>query len=575
MSGVVASLVVNFLSNTAGFVSGAGLVKGELNKLKSGAGGVQEAINSLGLAGVARFLTISGAVATTTMLIKKALTTTAEYSDQIRELGRTTGMTTEQSSRLLQVADDSQVSFSSLTASMKIAIRQGFNPTIESLADLSDAYLALEDPLQRSQMLLQMFGRNGLEMSKIMELGSEAIKQIGMNADKFGLVMSSFDVATMREYERAVNDLQTAFKGLGVQFALSLGPQIARGINGFIDYSTRFGQFNKTVALGKELLREDVIGIEDFTRATSFYNYITADTTRQIEMLNDGLEASGANFRINSDWTRNYGNGISGLAGEMAKLAAAIDEVKNIDDVITSIKDIDLKVGGEIVTTSKQIQFKGLGGDVISSIHQGIISATDQGIMPPEVSQKFLEDLYVIEQAAEVEMGNIDFTQAGKNLEEGFGIPADIAEQKVRNVGNTTRAINGLKSRMDIYIYVHTIYIGGGNPFGGTRLQGSGDPSVFAGVAPTGIGSFKPSSGVSNFVVPPGYAQGGQFIVPRGFSGMSSGYPIMVHSGERVNVDTASKTQVDNDALLSELQGMRSELATLKTSIRDAVLMAV
>jgi hypothetical protein len=56
---------------------------------------------------------------------------------------------------------------------------------------------------------------------------------------------------------------------------------------------------------------------------------------------------------------------------------------------------------------------------------------------------------------------------------------------------------------------------------------------------------------------------------------MSSGYPIMVHSGERVNVDTASKTQVDNDALLSELQGMRSELATLKTSIRDAVLMAV
>ena len=70
------------------------------------------------------------------------------------------GTTTEEASRLKEVADDVGVGMDSLGTSLKQASKDGFAPTIDGLAGMADEYNNLAPGVERTQFLLDRFGKS-------------------------------------------------------------------------------------------------------------------------------------------------------------------------------------------------------------------------------------------------------------------------------------------------------------------------------------------------------------------------------------------------------------------------------
>lgn len=219
MSTKVAELFAKLGVDNKQFVSGLAAAKKDLTGFK---GGIVSTISqvtglNIGMIGAA------GVLSTVANSMKKAADDTAAYADQVRDLARLTGKSTEESSRLIQVADDLQVSYQSLTTSLKIASKQGIDTSIEGLMKLSEEYNALTPGVERAQFALQKFGRSGEDMMKILEAGPETIRNMS-DAIAENLVLTSEQTQNARDYQIAMDNLEDTMAGLQVTLGNALIP---------------------------------------------------------------------------------------------------------------------------------------------------------------------------------------------------------------------------------------------------------------------------------------------------------------------------------------------------------------
>jgi hypothetical protein len=145
-----------------------------------------------------------------------------DYGMQVADLSRATGASAEETSKLIQAADDAFVSYESLTVAMKRAIQQGIDPSLEGMMKLSDEYLAIEDPIKRSQFLIETFGRSGLEMGKLLEKGSDAIREMGDEAERVGLVLGQDDVEAARLFKEQLDQLNDQVEAVKINMGRGL-----------------------------------------------------------------------------------------------------------------------------------------------------------------------------------------------------------------------------------------------------------------------------------------------------------------------------------------------------------------
>ncbi len=169
----------------------------------------------------------------------QVITSTVDYGSQVKNLSRVIGASAEESSKLISAADDVGVSFESISTAMKGAIQRGYQPTIQGLGQIADAYNQIQDPIAKSKYLLDTFGRSGLEMAALLERGSAGIRALGDEAEKMGLVFTPQDLQNIKEYKKAVDDLADAWQGFTVSAGNAALPTITEGLNystGAIDY---------------------------------------------------------------------------------------------------------------------------------------------------------------------------------------------------------------------------------------------------------------------------------------------------------------------------------------------------
>lgn len=141
-----------------------------------------------------------------------------KYASEVRDVSRSLGSGTEEASRLIQVADDVGISYQSLTASMKLAQKDGVDPTIDGLARLADEYIKLKPGMERTQFLLDKFGKSGAEMGKLLEKGGDGIRAMS-DAIADGQILTQEAVDQAREYEIAVDSLSDTWDAFTYQVA--------------------------------------------------------------------------------------------------------------------------------------------------------------------------------------------------------------------------------------------------------------------------------------------------------------------------------------------------------------------
>lgn len=186
--------------------------------------------------------------------------TTLEYADQVRNLGRAIGASAEESSKLIQAADDVFVSFDQLQTGMRAAIRKGFEPSIEGLGKLSDAYLAIQDPIERTKFLMDTFGRSGADLAPLMEKGAAGIKKMGDAAEDAGQVLSQQDLKATLELKEAIDSLQDSVQGLVLSFSRDAIPVLRDWAKAEADALSVQHEYNRAVEEGI-LTQQDMVQI--------------------------------------------------------------------------------------------------------------------------------------------------------------------------------------------------------------------------------------------------------------------------------------------------------------------------
>lgn len=190
--------------------------------------------------------------------LKNSVMNFAQSTDQIAKNSRAIGVSAESYQKLAYAADRQGVSSELLYSSMK-KLAQGMgqvktgsgtlaaslaktNPVLleqlkgakdneEAFMIAADAIKALPDASERAALSMQIFGKTGAEMNKIFEAGSDGIKALMDEQEKYGVVTTQ-EANASEAFIDAVTKLKTAMSALGNMMMARIVPALTPMIEG-------------------------------------------------------------------------------------------------------------------------------------------------------------------------------------------------------------------------------------------------------------------------------------------------------------------------------------------------------
>lgn len=226
-----------------------------------------------------------------------------EYAGEVRDLALVSGTTAEEASRLLQVFDDFQISASDVNSAMKAMKNQGMVPTIETIAQLSDQFLAIEDPAERLKFAQDNLGRSASSYYNILSKGSKVILENAAAVSE-NLILTDEQIKKAELQRLALDELGDAWEGLKIQVGAYFGEiilntnnheevierlkeqgiEVYRGIEYSQEYKDVLAQLqeeqlavNDAVAANVEVLEEDEEAIKAASEANQDLHSLMSD----------------------------------------------------------------------------------------------------------------------------------------------------------------------------------------------------------------------------------------------------------------------------------------------------------
>lgn len=424
---------------------------------------------------------VAGALAAVGTAVKGLADNYMNYAFQVQDFGRIIGATPEEASKLIQVADDVRLSVESMTTAMRSAITKGYKPTVEELGRMSDAYLAINDPIQRSAFLIETFGRSGLEMAKLMELGSVKIEEMGASIEGTARLMTTEGIKAAEEYYAALDNIGDSWEDLTLTIGSRAMPVLADALDSInenvtanIEYfdaqalvkqaveATTQMERNRIPALsetynwlqqnvawqqaktqaeaeGNEILTKLTLGEISYTEAMEWAKKImgeyklqmigVAGVTTDLVTGNTVLTGSTDELGKEVDDAADSFKALSGqmvmTAAQVAKLASQFATQKLADqffDIKARFSLPDLT--SELANIVKSDVWRNAGGEVLINIvpKLNLMGLTD------DARAAVARELAAIELAIKVEIGEIDAGSAAEQLQKAFG--GDMAGAK-------------------------------------------------------------------------------------------------------------------------------------------------
>lgn len=235
------------------------------------------------------FRTIKGAV-------ESVINPTIEYGSQIRDLGSFAGITAEEASRLIQVTDDLGIEFNTLRTAAKGMSENGIQPSVKNLAELADEFNAIQDPVEQSQFLVDKFGaRAGPAMAFALRQGSDALIQMGEDAERTGLVVGQDFVDSTEKARLAIDEYEDSIMAAKVALSEHLLPIVTSVVTTGADYVSFWSNATDALIDGRISLMEwqrtglEVLMTEKtMADATAELREETVDYTAALDAANAG-----------------------------------------------------------------------------------------------------------------------------------------------------------------------------------------------------------------------------------------------------------------------------------------------
>jgi hypothetical protein len=296
--------------------------KSKIDGLKSGF----ESLTGISLTTAGLIAAAGVAIGKAVDYTKEAVKETVTYNEQISELSRITGSSLEDTSRLIQVAQDMGIEYKDLATGLGNATKNGVDTSIESLLSLGEEYKKLETPMDRAKWLTENFGAAGRDLEPIFAASTESIIA-DMEEVSDALVWDDEKAQAVKDYESALGDLKQSF----TELKITVGMEVLPVITEFIDILNGKGK----ISLGSS--REEV---------------------RMLQEKYSGLAGTAGSAATAVDTTNESLGRVPGMAGPAA---GAIGDVANMLNGINS-KTATITVRGVIEKSAYEAQaFAGQG----------------------------------------------------------------------------------------------------------------------------------------------------------------------------------------------------------------------
>ena len=248
-----------------------------------------------------------------------------------------TGMTAEDSSRLLKVLDDLGISAGDVETAFKFAEKNGFQPSIQSLEDMQAKYQELNPGMERSQFLLSQFGKSGLTLQKFFETGDAAERLQEVNK---ALLISDDNIKSVQEYKDNLNDLQDAWEALKISGGKVLLPIVVSITKATVDemeanqaYTDQMAQNTETQRQAFGNRQEGVYGV---THAVNLQAVAQQDLDRILEVSNNKEKDYIITRKEDVQTQTDYKNILDATAPSLNELAASAYEASLMVDGVIS-----------------------------------------------------------------------------------------------------------------------------------------------------------------------------------------------------------------------------------------------
>jgi len=232
----IASLFASIGADTSGLNKGLGSAKQSLSQF-----GGEIAKQVIGVAALSTAIIKAGQV------VVDSVRDWADYADSMRLSAQMAGVTTEEMSRLVQAADDFRVPVETMQKAMELALKNGFVPTIDNIAALSNELLGITDPAERAAAASKIFGKSYADIMPFLLAGGNAIEDATDNiADN--LVVTEKAAKEAKLYKDELDNLGDAWTGLTnsigkllVPLATDIFTGLAQDINNIMGDVAAFG----------------------------------------------------------------------------------------------------------------------------------------------------------------------------------------------------------------------------------------------------------------------------------------------------------------------------------------------
>jgi len=175
---------------------------------------------------------------------KDSINDFSTYAEEISKMASFTGMSTDEMSKLYQVADDLRIPVSDLQMALKTMAEKGTTPSIEGMMELSERYLAIQDPLIQAQFLTNNFGRAGQDMARMMEMGAEKIRDT-TSAVQDWMVVTGKTEDQVNDYLEAQDRWQEGQQRLQYEFATNAIPVLTKFMSAVMDTGDKLEENEK------------------------------------------------------------------------------------------------------------------------------------------------------------------------------------------------------------------------------------------------------------------------------------------------------------------------------------------
>jgi hypothetical protein len=209
---------------------------------------------------------------------------TVEYNKSVLDLAQSVGTTTEEMSRLIQVADDFGIEQGTLEVALQMMTKNGLQPTIDNLANLADQLNAIENPTERAKIAAELLGRNWSALTPMFSAGGAAIRTAADGISE-NLIVTEESAKASEKWRLQVDALNDSLTGLKI----TLGSGLIKVLS---DAAFAFQMLWGGEGVAGYMATLQAHNDELLTTTTSYDEY-SAEMTRALDYLNYTVDAEG------------------------------------------------------------------------------------------------------------------------------------------------------------------------------------------------------------------------------------------------------------------------------------------